>query len=294
MTDENVLAPADVTVGDIVRGPDRTSTLRIDDAIVAGDPEGARWVDARMSELLRLIDDRHPRREVEDPEIAEAFFGLSPVLSAWRQVIPSAAALHPLYAPKKTLADGTPLDEVATRIFTHTLDGRGIRSRGAVLAWLLGQEYRERASGTWASLACGAGAPVCRGAAALNNGSEVAQILLLDRDRTALDLTLSVARREGVERLIQPVEVDVLDRPAVQKAVGIQSCSVVECLGFFEYLPTDPPQDWIGAAEFLSTAWSLVAPGGVLLFANMLDSHPELPFTAARRPLAVHRAEVGG
>lgn len=292
MADENLIARVDVAVTAVDRGPDQTSTLTVDDAIVSGDPDGARWVAARMSELLTLIGGRQPQREAEDPLLSDAFFGLSPVLEAWRTVIPSAAALHPLYGPTETLADGTPLDEVASRIFTHTLDGRGIRSRGAVLAWLLEHEYRERVAGTWASLACGAGVPVCRGAAGLRAADGPTEILLLDRDRSALDLTLSVATREGVDGLIRPIAADVLDVEAVHRAVEPGSCAVVECLGFFEYLPTNPPAGWIGAADFLSIAWALVKPGGVLLFANMLDTHPELPFTmhAVRWPYIVPRS----
>jgi len=64
----------------------------------------------------------------------------------------------------------------------------------------------------------------------------------------------------------------------------------VDAVGILEYLK---PDDWryaygnvirtrrpmAGAVTFLANAYELVRPGGLLVFGNMLDTHPQLAFT---------------
>ena len=63
-----------------------------------------------------------------------------------------------------------------------------------------------------------------------------------------------------------------------------ESQDVIDILGFFEYIPKD---NWVykrtlrfpGASKFLKEAYGLLKPGGVLIFGNMRDTHPQLDFT---------------
>ncbi len=285
-----------VTVEDVDEQPDlatslgigRATRVKINDPLVAADPDGERWLRETMSKLLTLIDDRRPGRDQEDPEVSGAFFGLSDALARWRSDIPSAAALHPLYEPLLTLGDGSPLDTPASRVFTHSLDGRGIRSRGAVLSWLLSSGGLD---GSWASLACGAARPVCTALVAEQRAGRSTSAAVLDWDADALLLAEATATSLGVADRVTTHRVNVLKASAVRDIIDAESCSSVECLGFFEYLPVRESMGRVDAAGFMALAYSLVAEGGQLVFANMLDTHPELPFTmhAVRWPMIVPR-----
>ena len=80
------------------------------------------------------------------------------------------------------------------------------------------------------------------------------------------------------------MQADLLDLTSVADNVpGTGGYDVVEMMGFFEYLPDEPRH--VGsltipsAGQFLATAISLAAPGGLVVFGNMLTTHPQLVFT---------------
>lgn len=280
---------ADNTEAAAKLGVDGVRTVEIRDPLVEADPEGAQVWAELLSAILQRVREVGPSREVEDPTISRMLYGLSPVMDAWRQTIPSAAALHPLYEPLGTLGSGEAIDLPASTAFIHGKDGRGIRSRGAVLTALLAEESGD---GRWASLACGAARPTCEAVAVVRSQGQDVRAAVLDWDDSALDLARRTATEFGVAEHVETHRVNVLKAARVQEVVPPGSCSAVECLGFFEYLPVRETEGRVDAVAFLSLAYSLVAPGGQLVFANMLDTHPELPFTlhAVRWPMIVPRS----
>jgi hypothetical protein len=77
---------------------------------------------------------------------------------------------------------------------------------------------------------------------------------------------------------VRCTQADLLDLASPRAAVpGAGGFDVVEMMGFFKYLP-DRPRD-VGsmtipsAGQFLSAAMSLAAPGGLVVFGNMLTTH---------------------
>jgi hypothetical protein len=271
-------------------GVGSVTRVELVDEHVLSDPSGAVLVEAHMRRYLRLVEERRPSRDLDDPLLVDDFYALSDTLRAWRKTIPSAAALYPLYEPRGRLADGAPIDDVGGAFFTHVLDGQGIRSRGATVRWLLTGALDGVANdGQWLSLACGAAQPVLSAASAEQNRSAV---IILDWDQDALDLSLQAASELGVRERTSAHLANVLKLEEVDAAVPAEACQVVECLGFFEYLPDKESGERLDASDFLRLAWSRVAPGGVLLFANMLDTHPELGFTihTVRWPLIQPRS----
>ena len=252
------------------------------DPVHESDPESARWVKGEIERLISLVDELAPTRDEPEPGVVEAFYS-SPGLRAWSETIPSAAALWPLYnAHAGVLHDGRPLDEVASAFFRHCLDARGIRSRGAVTQQLLRDILagsKNTDSMKWASLACGAAEAVCPVVSdAIGLGLDVT-VDLVDRDPVALALSMQTAESAGCASAIRTVELDVLRLRELVSTLGEAVYDVVDILGFFEYLPTDPPDGWVGASDFLAACYRMLAPGGHLVMANMLDTHPQLPFT---------------
>ncbi|MCU1454731.1 MAG: hypothetical protein JWN46_2877 [Acidimicrobiales bacterium] len=294
MNDARVEVAAVVPLPEVAErhGLQGAAELTISDRYAADDPTGAALVRAKVAELRQLILERSPQRSDEDSEIVDRLYGPSPALQAWRKLVPSARALEPLYRPDGDLPDGTPIDSVGRRFFVHSLDSRAVRSRGAAAQWLLERLAADGADQRWASLACGAARPVCDAArAALDDGTDV-EVTVLDWDPDALDMATEAAAEATVEHAVRCRLVNVLQPAAVHAVVAPGSCSVVECLGFFEYLPTVVPAGSQSGADFLRLAASLLRPGGTLVYANMLATHPELDFTmhAARWPLIVPRS----
>lgn len=116
------------------------------------------------------------------------------------------------------------------------------------------------------------------------------QITSVDFDKKALKLSRSISRQFGVANF-RTIRANILDSKMLKKLLGKTQADVVEILGLFEYLK---PDDWIfryhkvvvrgskklaGAKTFLNLAYSFVKPGGILIFGNMLTSHPHLDFT---------------
>jgi hypothetical protein len=263
----------------------------VEDAFAPADPAGAALVRREVSELLRLIRTRRPDRLTEDEIIVDQLYGSSPALQRWRTMVPSARALEPLYDPTGRLPDGTPIDERARRFFVHALDSRAVRSRGAVAQWLLERLSPPGTEHRWTSLACGAARPVCDAVASLIRAGSDVSVSVLDWDPDALRMAREAAFEAEVGSRLRCHLANVLRPEQVHAVVRPRSCSVVECLGFFEYLATRPPEGEPSAADFLRLATSLVRPGGTVFYANMLSSHPELDFTlhAARWPLIIPR-----
>ncbi|NQX25988.1 hypothetical protein HQQ81_01300 [Microbacteriaceae bacterium VKM Ac-2854] len=210
--------------------------------------------------------------------------------AAWLDLIPSAAALDVVYDPTSAaLPNGVVLDDESRLWFANVADGVGIRSRAHVLAGILRAESL-RVTGRrqrWLSLGSGAIHPVIGVLGAIRaEAATVPELTLRDLDREALSLARDYAYRAGVSAQLRIRRANVLRRRPVTPG----RADVVEAVGLLEYLK---PHDWAlraagfvrprrrlaGAVTFLRNAYELVAPGGVLVVGNMLDTHPQLGFT---------------
>jgi hypothetical protein len=213
-----------------------------------------------------------------------------PGFGHWLNLVPTAAALEPLYDPSaENLPNGRPIDVGTRKWFCNIADGRGIRSRAAALQHLLAQDQHQDPK--WLSLASGAARPVIESAVAKRDTAEEPTVDLIDLDRNALKAARERATHHGLLQL-HTHRANVL-RPSGIRAHKVEklSYSIVDAVGLLEYLRAD---DWgyryrgvvrghrramAGAITFLRNAYELVRPGGLLIFGNMLDSHPELAFT---------------
>ncbi len=239
--------------------------------------------------------DGHRAVDWDNPATARFFDPQArPAWLRWRQEhVPTAAALLPCQRPDVgTLADGTPCSPHEQELFRYLLDCVGLRTRAAIMSQLLTAHAASADSGRplrWLSLACGAAVPVLNAATQLHQAGESVSITLADHDVAALRLAERLAAECRVT--VRTSRINVLRRHGLAATFGVESQDVIDILGLFEYLQDE---DWsyryervvdgsrrplAGAVSFLRNAWALVRPGGLLVFGNMLETHPQLDFT---------------
>ena len=266
------------------------------------DPAGFWWVNQKVErDVQRLIDDGIGRPEVplagakgrallaeQHPVLAD-WWGTADerqsgdmhfeYMARWREHVPSARALWPLQNPD---APAVPFDNGAVpsaddwRVWSHVADAVGIRSRAAVAAAILEAHFRSFPRASWLSHASGAVVPVTSTAARLRAMGVECFLELWDSDDQSLALADELAERHGLADRLTGSTVDLLDLGALRATPA--RFDMVDILGFFEYLPSEPNGVFPTASDYLSAALSVVRPGGVLVMANMLDTHPQLDF----------------
>jgi SAM-dependent methyltransferase len=249
-------------------------------------------LDAEISELTLLAEQHEgqaagPALDFSNPAVARLFDpGRRPALTHWRQHhVPTAAALVPLQRPdRRMLADGTPFAPHDDDWYRHSLDAIGIRSRAAIMGDVLQRSVAASGKRThrWLSLACGASIPVFEAAHALRAAGHSVEITLADFDGNALELARELAAEYDIADCVELARMNVLNADRLA-AFDSASYEVIDILGLFEYLPdadrVTERRVTLGAVGLLRAARQLLAPGGTLVFANMLDSHPQLAFT---------------
>ncbi len=225
--------------------------------------------------------------DLTNPAVAQLFDpDRRPALTHWRKHhVPTAAALVPLQRPdRRVLADGTPFSAHDDDWYRHSLDAIGIRSRAAIMGEVLQRSVADAGRHThrWLSLACGASIPVFETAQALRADGHDVEITLADFDGTALELARELAHEYALEGCVELARMNVLNAERLA-SLARAPYDVIDILGLFEYLPdgdrVTERRVTLGAIGLLREAQRLLASGGTLVFANMLDTHPQLGFT---------------
>lgn len=225
------------------------------------------------------------RRLAPNNPVAEWMFDSAPGLRRWREtLVPSAIALTPLYeAGSWRLPNGEPIDPKTRAYFIHSLDAIGIRTRAAIMRALASSHVEvDGALTNWTSLACGGAIPVLD-AVKRFRGTHRFGVTLVDIDPCALDHARQKAGARGVG---ETADFTILERNLIEGLIrtdnlvaelGTDSQNLVDMLGIFEYVSEDFG-GFDSAGTFLRNAFRLVKPGGALVAANMLDTHPQIHF----------------
>ena len=226
--------------------------------------------------------DGRPTLRFNNP-LAARIYGPRPALRSWRtDLVPSAKALTVLYdAEARTLPSGELIDAASRDYFLHGPDAIAIRARAAIMSSIAARCITPGTTARWASLACGAAIPVFQALDGDRSGE--IDVKLVDFDDEALTHAAQLATlrgfREGADfhLLKRHLIRDLIATTALVDELGEASMDFVDMLGIFEYVP-DEHLGLRSAAVFLQNAVRLVKPGGVLVAANMLDTHPLLDF----------------
>lgn len=248
---------------------------------------------AKHYQKLGIRPKRTSRVDWTNPATTEIFDKTKfPAIHRWRtKYVPTAEALIPLQRPDLgMLYDGTVLSNEEAAWFAHTLDAIGLRSRAAVMQEVLVRISKKAEYKNWLSLASGASLPILQAAVEVKKSNKEPSITAVDYDKNALKISKNLASQFDV-RKFKISRANILDEKSLRKVLKDKKSDVVEILGLFEYLNEE---DWfyryhkvvvrfkrklLGAKNFLNLAYSFVDVGGVLIFGNMLDSHPHLSFT---------------
>ena len=222
---------------------------------------------------MGLRSDNHVIREGA-MRSGQDFLGKSPVtITEWKNHMTTAMALYPLQRPlESTMLDGTPVDYFAQKLFLHGQDAIGIRSRGSIFKNLL---LNRRPVKSVTSLACGAAVPECDAIGEMTYTPE--EILFVDYDEKALGYVDRIAALSGIDKnSYKKSQLDLIKgfilSDAPSKELKPEGSEIVDALGITEYFRGNTLK------KFLEKAYGLVAPGGSLIFGNMLNTHPALQF----------------
>jgi hypothetical protein len=183
-----------------------------------------------------------------------------------------------------------PFDDWCRLLFRGLDDGRGVRNRAAVAADLViehfaGSDRRDLVS---ASLACGAAGPVYALVDSLEArlGAAVSCLFLVDLDVMALAGAHSLAQRTPVAGRVRLLHQNLLRRPLAGERLLARSVHIADALGLVEYLP-----DRMATSLLARVREELMAPGGLVVFGNMLRHRPQKVFLedVVRWPPMHHR-----
>ncbi len=234
-----------------------------------------------------------------------------PGFPEWHSLVPTAAALEPLYNPEiTTLANGKEFTAEMRQWMSNIYDAIGIRSRAEVMKNIVVGEVLRAPDNRrkWVSLGCGAAQPVMVALDRIRESDAVVpDVTLVDIQKEALTLAMNGAQQAGFADNVTTKRMNILNPNGIaaerdEKAgfysnilrmgnkLPAESFDMVDAVGILEYLK---PGDWkyaygnviktkrgmAGARSFLHNAFELVTPGGQLIVGNMRDTHPQLGFT---------------
>lgn len=199
------------------------------------------------------------------------------------RLFPTALALYPLQriGDGGRVLPGGVIDARSRYLFTHMVDGIGLRNRAAVYANSLGR-IGAKANGDRlkvVSLGSGAGVPNADATELLESKGKAIDWSLYDIDTRSLYFSEelfkeSLIRRSTFDYGPRTEEGELIGRRFTQafKDIDPQSVDVADALGLWEYLSAE------SATLFAQKAYSLVKPGGSLIVSNMLPSRPQREF----------------
>lgn len=223
----------------------------------------------------------HINRVAYDMYASDTF----PVLRDWHTYMKTAVALTNLYLPEAprlptidtdehALFSGTLVDDNSRAFFRYGMDAVGIRTRGRLVQHLLEKNTVDTRAPKLVSVASGAAVPLLGFAKERHERTgDAASLKLVDIDPAALGFAEKLAHHYQV-RDIAPMQVSprFIFSDALRSQSELQGADVVDMIGIFEYIRDS------ALPGMLDRARSLVRPGGVVLFANMLSDREQLAF----------------
>lgn len=256
---------------DVPDSPDKVKTLGVTDELSKFEEVLRNHPTNQEKETIATVRQLAREEGFDEDGIIMSLTG--PVMDPWRELMPSALALEPLYSPiRETMEQvNIPYDKRLELIFTNALDAIAIRARGKVTTELA-VEHVKRALDLNAkeyrtlSIGCGAAGPI------LNVLSEVKDdrvtSTLYDINPKVLGYATDRAQERGLGARVSTEEGNLVTDYVKNELPDSKKGTVdlVDIMGVFEYFKEG------SARELLKNSFAQVKPGGVILFGNMLSS----------------------
>lgn len=205
--------------------------------------------------------------------LARPLVYLPPGVRAWTAYMPGGLATQPVHNPEmKTLASGKRIDAMTRRLFRHSMDAIGLRSRAYIMTWRLTILSEQNSSPlVWLSLASGSGQPVYD-AVEVVGSAKFRSVIVTDGDEKTLAFAKQLAQKEGAVATTNLYfeSLEVFDDHAFDRLFELHHPSVVDAMGLFEYL--NPTQ----ATQLLRRVYAKLPEKGTFIFTNMSPEHPHL------------------
>lgn len=205
--------------------------------------------------------------------LARPLVYLPPGVNAWTAYMPGGLATQPVHNPEtKTLASGKRIDVMTRRLFRHSVDAIGLRTRAYIMTWRLEHLLKNTSEPiVWLSLASGSGQPVYDAINVLGP-ERFRSVVITDGDEETLLFASKLAKQEGVvaQTNLYIEHLDVFEAKEFDKLFSVHKPTVVDAMGLFEYLDEDQ------AAQLLSRVYEKLPAHGVFIFTNMSPTHPHL------------------
>jgi SAM-dependent methyltransferase len=171
----------------------------------------------------------------------------------------------------------TPIDDISRLFYQGSMDGRAIRSRAYRATGMALEHFSDEDGGIYrdglrcASFACGAAGPVSLLVDEMQRrGAQFDKVYFLDKDPMALAGAYETAHAAGITEndVVEILLCDLL-KDDFTKDIESGTLDVADLLGLVEYLPDKY------AIGLLAKVKTLMKPGGIILWANMLDHRPQ-------------------
>ena len=221
--------------------------------------------------LQRYLTKRPHKNHESKRNLARRLTYLTPAMRAWANYMPGGFATYHVHNPERLqIKNGKKLDLITKNLFRHSYDGQGLRSRSYAMAWWLHEHLHEKTNGIrWASIACGTGQPTFDASSIFVHPTHY---LLIDSDTKALDFAQKLAESYDIDKSQLTVrELNVIkQRDDLTDELQLFAPDCIDAMGLLEYLTDED------AVELLAHLYEQLPKGGLLVFTNMLHTHPHL------------------
>ena len=221
--------------------------------------------------LQRYLVKRPHKNNESERNLARSLTYLAPAMRAWAEYMPGGFATYYVHNPERLqIKNGKRIDYITKMLFRHSYDGQGLRSRSYAMAWWLHEYLSEKPNGIrWASIACGTGQPTFDASSIFEHPTHY---LLLDTDDKALEFAQKLSESYDIKKdQLTTRNLDVIkQKDDLADALQLFAPDCIDAMGLLEYLTEKD------AIELLKHLYKQLPKGGLLVFTNMLHSHPHL------------------
>lgn len=247
----------------------RLHFLRVYDRYDGARHRASRKAFGVTTRLLERHYQTRDNRKAKNPLQRVIFFPRA--MRAWRQHMPGGFATYPVHNPEvRHLSSGEKMDFITRRLFRHSYDGRGLRTRSYAMTWWVYEHAAKKPKNQrlrWLSIASGTGQPTFDAGAIFDPQPEY---FLSDLSDEAMAFSRHLAKERRISsETVHFMGCDVTSKSALEKLLKTAQPDVIDMMGLVEYLDDE-------AIVALLKTLKKHAHTALICFTNMRPEHPEL------------------